>query len=124
MKGLSIEHRNILEVLKQHKGAACAIKKDCLAQLVNMRPRTLEENIRQMIIERGIGIASSTRAPYGYFIIETDAEHRAYRAQLISRIRSCNERLMAVDKSMARRIQAALFEITDEDLADAPSWAR
>lgn len=89
-------------------GVENAITKTRLAELTGLSPRIVEKIVRGLIVTYGIEIASSCEKPFGYFRIASEAEGKRYRNQLISRIRSLNERLAAVDKNTARKISRTL----------------
>lgn len=101
---------DLLALMRRHVGRENAITKSALAKQLRFTTRKIENDIRDLILLDGINIASACdRLPFGYFIIDNQEEASRYRAQLISRIRKLNERLMAVDENTARKIQRELF---------------
>lgn len=100
-----LPHR-VLELLKQHRGAARAIKGDDMAALlgyVNDRGEPQDRQIRQVIehlLDDGVLIASSVHEPYGYFLVEALEEIEPYRATLKSRAVKNLKRLANFDRGV------------------------
>lgn len=116
-----LPHR-VIELLKQHRGAARAIKGDQMAALlgyVNERGEPQDRQIRiviERLIDDGVLIASSVHEPYGYFLVETLEEVGPYRATLKSRALKNLKRLKNFDRGVQAKFgyQYALpFEYLD-----------
>lgn len=103
---MTSNQNKIMQHLKT--GAQNAITKKKFAQLTGIRPREIERAIRDLIISHGFRIGSSCERPFGYFVLETDAEMKRYRTQLLSRMKNLNERLRAADKQRAELIDKAI----------------
>ncbi|MFQ5630572.1 MAG: hypothetical protein ACE5I1_17505 [bacterium] len=106
------DHKKILAYIEP--GARRAVTKKYLSARTGIPTRKIERLIRELVIEYGVEIASSCERPFGYFLINNEAEGRRYRSQLLSRMKKLNERLSAVDKITARKISETLqIEIFD-----------
>lgn len=103
------KRNELLTLLREHRGRERAVTKQEIASRLKMTTRQVEHGIREWIIVGGVNIASACdRKPFGYFVIENEAEAKRYRNQLISRMRKLNERLAAVDSNTAKAIHQAL----------------
>jgi hypothetical protein len=71
--------------------------------------RIIRKEIRNLILEDRLPIASSMHKPMGYFIVTQDASAQHYVRQLKSRIMKIAQRLSAFEKSTADQIQGILF---------------
>jgi len=96
-------------LLRGHVGRGAAITKRDIARRLGIDARQVEHLIRELIVRRGMNIASACDKPAGYFIIDTQEEATRYRNQLVSRMRRLNERLQAVDSNLANRLQREIF---------------
>ena len=105
-ENMTKEHHRIMQELRHGKDRA--ISKKALAVICQIPARRVEALIREMIVKHGCEIASSCEWPMGYFLIANTDELKRYRRQLGSRMRSLNERMMAVDRNLAREINRIL----------------
>jgi len=76
----------ILEILKNHRGLNRAITGRELARIIGESDdRHIRSDIRELRAQ-GFPIASSTKLPYGYFIVETLQEANDFMQQLKNRL--------------------------------------
>jgi biotin operon repressor len=69
-----------------------------LATHLGISERQVRADVLELI-QAGHPIASSTRPPYGLFIVRTEKEKEQYANQIRSRIRELWERLRAFDRA-------------------------
>lgn len=96
---LSAEEEAILAILGPRRGREAAISVDRLALVTGIERRRVEQVVKQLVEEHQVPIGTSTRPPYGYYIIERDEERREVRDSLIRRAASVFRRARAYDRS-------------------------
>ena len=84
---LTEEEWAVWSVLRSHRGQGGAIKKVQLARLCGLPEREMRNVIKDLIQTHHLPIGSTSKPPYGYFIIETPDEaaevcEREYRRAL------------------------------------------
>lgn len=75
----------LLEILKLHKGRDRAITAKELVRILKVEDRVIRKEIREFIAE-GVPVASSTKLPFGYYIVETIQEANEYMQSLRNRL--------------------------------------
>ena len=81
--GIKLQLRNIL---LRHEGKARAIIGRDLATLVGQHSDRRVRQVIRGLISDGLPIASSTEAPFGYFLVATRQEAEQYAASIRSRL--------------------------------------
>lgn len=82
---LPAEEKTLLAILKLHVGRARAIKVSFLSHLSGAGERGVREMLKHLTEDHGVGIASTTEAPFGVYLIETADELNDYCDNLQSR---------------------------------------
>lgn len=111
--GMDADERAVFRALyPAHVGRAKAIDRDALAAEVRIPDRRLRTVLDILIEAHRIPIGSSTRPPYGYFIIDTPEEAaevyrmlRAYGLSALARMAAVSRIVADTDR---RRIQCEL----------------
>lgn len=82
---LPAEEKALLAILKLHVGRARAIKVGFLSHLSGAGERGVRDMLKHLSEDHGIGVASTTEAPFGVYLIETAQELDDYCANLQAR---------------------------------------
>jgi len=92
---------HVLEIVERHRGRRNAIRAKTIASKLDITEREARDSVKRLIEVHHVPVASTVRAPFGFFIPESTEESRAYAATLVSRIRSTAERLHAFEANTA-----------------------
>lgn len=93
-------------LLERHVGHANAITAKTLSRILDGDERQVRIFIRELIAG-GLPIASTTRLPYGYFIIETWEEAKQYATSIKNRLIEDAYRRRDFNKSVALHLEKA-----------------
>lgn len=91
------EEEAVLAVISRHRGRARAVSMKEVARVTGVNERTVQSIVKQLVEEKHWPIGTATSAPYGYFMIENEAERRAVRNHLVRRALSTLEHARAFD---------------------------
>ena len=106
------EERSVMNILRSHRGRDNAIKAPRLAQAAEITPRQLRSAIGHLIEFHHVRIGSTTKKPYGYFIIETYEDAQEACEQLRHRAMSCLKRMSILKRMTMRELMGQMkFEL-------------
>jgi len=84
------------------------------AGLGPVHERALREGIAYVTTARGVPIASATRPPWGYYVMQPD-ERTDLRRAMLTRVAALVRRMRAADKALAQRIWSMLQREAGDD---------
>ncbi len=89
----------ILAILEHHRGRRRAIRLSELALATGMEPRLIQSIVVDLICRHHCAIGSSSTAPPGFYLIQSDVEREQAERVLRSRIIALAKRLAALHRS-------------------------
>ena len=95
---LTADEGEVLVVLSQHRGRDEAIPVAALAERTRLDGRRLQIIVKQLVEAHQVPIGTATRAPFGYYIIQSDEERREVRDSMMHRALSTKRRARAYDR--------------------------
>jgi transcription initiation factor IIE alpha subunit len=96
---LSAEEDAILRVLAGRKGKHHAVTVEEIAKETRIEARRVRQVVKHLVEEHQVPIGTSTKSPFGYYILEGDEERREVAKGLVRRALSILRRARAFDKS-------------------------
>ena len=93
---LTHEEETILATLRHGRGNALSMK--FVAESAGLNSRSLQAIIHHLIVHHGKAIGSTSKAPAGYYLIETEAELAEATKHLESRALSVLHRMASLKK--------------------------
>ncbi len=97
--GMTAEELAILDALKF--GRAWAVPMPRIAKLIDSTTRQVQSIVTHLILVHGVPIGSTSAAPAGYYLIETEAELDATTANLRNRAMAMLLRIQALNNCTA-----------------------
>lgn len=92
--------KQILNILKSHKGKDSPITVGDLEKLTLSSSRKIRRAIATLVIERSIPIASSVHYPYGFYLITDKDEALQCLRQYWSRVKEVSNRAKKLSKAV------------------------
>jgi hypothetical protein len=91
------KERELLAVLRYHKGVANARKLDALASTLQVSPREVKSLAKELTERYGVPIGARRQPPYGYFLCVTPEDYAAARRPYLNEVLSLLRRLKALN---------------------------
>lgn len=99
---LALDEIAVLDALRIHEGIEAAIKEPDLAAVVDLSVRSLRAVLKSLRENHGIAVATTTRPPYGAYLIVNAEELEAFCRNLRARALS-----MLTGEARLRRVHLA-----------------
>lgn len=93
---LTTEEREILLILRWHKGASNAKPLADFAAKLNLSPRSMKQHIRNLAVTHKLPIGGSRQEPYGFFLCVTAEDIEVALRPIWNEIKSLLQRAHAV----------------------------
>src|ERR1700694_71817 len=91
------KERELLAVLRYHKGVANARKLAELAASLKVNPREVKQLAKDLTERFGVPIGARRQPPYGYFLCVTPEDYAAARRPYLNEVLSLLRRLKALN---------------------------
>lgn len=91
--------KKIIRMLQQHVGKTNPIQVDEIAEHVSLSDREIRKAIQQLVNEEGHAIGSTTKGPYGFFLISDQEDFEEAVKNLSNRERKISERIIKLIKN-------------------------
>lgn len=85
--------RRIVKLIQKHVGKSNPIQVDEIAEKVSLTDREIRRAVQMLINDEGYAIGSTTKGPYGFFIISDQEDFDEAVQNLSSRERKIAERI-------------------------------
>ena len=93
---LPLKERELLQILRYHKGVANARKLGDLAAKLNVGDRSIKQLAKDLLEGYGVPIGARRQPPYGYYICVTPEDYAAARRPYHHEVLSLLRRLKAL----------------------------
>jgi hypothetical protein len=91
------KERELLAILRYHKGVANARKLEELAVSLKVSPREVKQLAKTLTEQYGVPIGARRQPPYGYFLCVTPDDYAAARRPYLNEVLSLLRRLKALN---------------------------
>jgi hypothetical protein len=91
------KERELLAVLRYHKGVANARKLEELAAKLKVSPREIKQLAKELTERYGVPVGARRQPPYGYFLCVTPEDYAAARRPYLNEVLSLLRRLKALN---------------------------
>ena len=96
---METQNKQVLEILRHHKGKSRAITASALSRKSHIPEREVRRIISELVTEGKLLIASSVHRPYGFYMIRNLHELKECLGQYYSRMKTLKERASSLYKA-------------------------
>lgn len=93
----------VWQAVSVHRGAGNAIRVASLRIITGLNERGIRQAVKELIEDHGKPIGSTTAAPAGYYVIDSDEERKKVQRGLYGRAMSILRRARAYEANPIRR---------------------
>lgn len=108
------DERAVARILNTREGAGAAMKVAEVAAAAGMGDRKAQSIVRHLIVDHAAPIGTSSRAPHGWYLVATRAEHEAvvalHRARALSELQTMAAHSRRAVRDLMAEVQTELLE--------------
>ena len=111
--------KDVLRILKSHKGRYNPITAKAISKGLRVPEREIRRIISRLVIKNKLLIASSVNKPFGFYIIENLEELKGCLRQYYSRLKALKERASSLYKAGLKKFSKQIqgeFKFHDKSL--------